>query len=257
MMGRRSTYLIANWKLHKTGSEAAAFVSTLCNALARPHNVRVWIAPPYTAISAAVRAANGKVVIGAQDVSAYERGAYTGDVSAELVAAEKGAFSLVGHSERRALFGDSDESVHRKVTQALKAGLKPVLCIGETEKERNEGKTEGVLQRQLEGGLADLSSEELCEVLIAYEPVWAIGTGKAATPEGVAQVHAFCRQFLAKIKGAKIGEEIPLLYGGSVKPANIAELLRLEDVDGALIGGASLSVETFCEMIELTEDKVV
>ncbi len=256
-MGRRPLYLIANWKLHMTGGEATAFVSTLSSALSPSDNVRVWIAPPYTALPAAVKAAHGRFVIGAQDISTYERGAYTGEVSAELVAAEKGQFSLVGHSERRALFGDHDAHVNQKVMRALAAGLKPVLCIGETKDERNEGKTEGVLQRQLERGLADLTNEQLKEVLIAYEPVWAIGTGQAATPEGVAHVHAFCRQCLTKTKGATVGAQLPLLYGGSVKPANIVELLCLEDVDGALIGGASLSVDTFCEMIQLTEDKVV
>ncbi|MEM7175274.1 MAG: triose-phosphate isomerase [Chlamydiota bacterium] len=256
-MTHRPTYLIANWKLHMTGALAAQFVAKLRAQLPPKPSAHVWIAPPYTAIVATVKAAeDSPLVVGAQNVSEYEQGAYTGEVSAAMLAAEKAQFALIGHSERRALFGETDEVIQRKIARVCAAELCPVLCIGETESERNKGLTKTVLERQLEKGLSGLSNEALNNIIVAYEPVWAIGTGKAATPEIAAEAHQLCRQFLAKNWGKTVAMKTPLLYGGSVKPDNIAALLNCDDIDGALIGGASLEVDTLSTMVELTQENM-
>ena len=254
-MMQRTVYVLANWKLHMTGEEAAAFLTKLREKIPAKPSMQVGIAPPYTAIPAAVRAARSTpVAIGAQAVSAYDRGGYTGEVAAAMVAAEGASFALVGHSERRRLFGETGEVVCAKIKQALAATLKVVLCIGETEEEREAGKTQSILEEQLRSALEEVNVDLFSRVVIAYEPVWAIGTGKAATVEIAAKAHDLCRQFLAKKWGETVAAAMPILYGGSVKPENVQAFLRCEGIDGALIGGASLSVDTFCKVLALTEE---
>jgi len=254
-MERRLTYLVANWKLHMDGKETSAFIKALLEKLPKGKS-EIWIAPSYTSISVAAALAQGKVVIGAQNGSEYEEGAYTGEVSAKMLKSVGAAFVLAGHSERRALFGETDPIVNRKVKKILQAGLTPLLCIGENEKEREGGASEAVLERQLKMGLLGLSKEEVGEVLIAYEPIWAIGTGRAATHEIATNAHLVCRKCIQREWGEKMAKRIPILYGGSVKAENIASFLSSNEIDGALIGGASLSVDSFIQIIQQAEEVI-
>jgi triosephosphate isomerase len=224
-MGKQNPIIIANWKMYKTAQEAKQFLETLHTSA----RVKVWIAPPFTAIAAAVETAQKGVMIGAQNMHEAEEGAFTGEVSARMLKSLGAQFVILGHSERRRLYHESDPLVAQKVGRAQASGLVPVVCIGETEEERRLGKTEAVLRRQLE------AIELKGEMVIAYEPVWAIGTGQAATPEIAAATHAAIRKMVGQ-------ETIPLIYGGSVKPDNAPTFLKQPHIDGLLIGGASLDV---------------
>jgi len=222
----RVKYIIGNWKMHKTREDAKAFLESLsiegCQA-------RVGLAVPYTAISAI-----SGIMVGAQNVSEYTHGAYTGEISAEMLVELGATFTLIGHSERRTIYGESDEVCRQKLERAKEAGLLPIFCVGESEREREEGKTDEVVKRQLDG----VSPEG---IVVAYEPVWAIGTGKTATPEIAETVHETIRSFLGS-------SDVSILYGGSVKPDNVAELMAQPNIDGALVGGASLDPETFSKL---------
>ncbi|MCP5491778.1 MAG: triose-phosphate isomerase [Chlamydiales bacterium] len=228
---RKEPIIIGNWKMHKTPAEAVAFIEAL--------NCKAHLAVPFPALQAASEAARGKdIEIGAQDLCEHSAGAFTGEVSGEMIRACGASFVLVGHSERRHIYGESDELINAKLKQAIKAGLMPVLCIGETLSERELNKTEEVLERQLTLGLEGVDAP----FIIAYEPVWAIGTGKSASAQMAEQAHVAIRRFLKNIK-------VPILYGGSVNPSNAKELLRQDNIDGALVGGASLDVKTFTSII--------
>lgn len=245
---KRIPIIAGNWKMYKTQEQAEAFITALIPLL-KPNAVRVFIAPPFTAIDRAVHTSKkSSIVIGAQNMHPGDEGAFTGEVS-PLMLKELGAqFVILGHSERRALFHETDHMIHQKVKSALKHGLTPILCIGETQSERDAHHTKTVLKRQLSLCLEGISAEEAKKLIIAYEPVWAIGTGKSATPLMAQEEHGFCRALLQEMFG-DVSERIPLLYGGSVKPETIQELMQMDDIDGALVGGASLKAETFAQII--------
>ncbi|HEX2392897.1 MAG TPA: triose-phosphate isomerase [Solirubrobacterales bacterium] len=247
-MAERTPYIAANWKLNKTVAEAAAFVDALLPRIAATQS-EVVICAPFTALSAVVERRYGTAVkVAAQNMHEEETGAFTGEVSAPMLVELDVEAVILGHSERRQHFNETDEALARKVPAALAAGLEPILCVGESEAARDAGETEEVLERQLQADLADVESLALAGVVIAYEPIWAIGTGRTATPDQAQEACAYIRDVL-RMRGAPAGE-VRVLYGGSVKPANAAELLALPDVDGALVGGASLDPEEFAAIVD-------
>jgi triosephosphate isomerase len=235
--------------MFKTGREATSFVGELRGGLALP-GVEVLVAPPFTALHAAVEAARGTpIAVAVQNLHWEREGAFTGEVSA-VMAREAGAtHAIVGHSERRALFGETNQTVNRKVGAALGAGLVPIVCIGETLDERDRNETMAVLDRQLKEGLDGVTGEQLAGLVLAYEPVWAIGTGRTATPQQAGEAHAHIRARLRQWFGVEAADRCRVLYGGSVKPDNIQKLIAEPDVDGALVGGASLDVKSFLAIV--------
>jgi triosephosphate isomerase len=246
-MPERTPYLAANWKMHKTVAEAAAFVDALLPRIAAtPHDV--VICPPFTALSEVVERTRGSAVrVAAQNMHEEEAGAFTGEVSAPMLAELEVEAVVLGHSERREHFGETDEALARKVAAALGAGLQPILCVGESERARDAEQTDAVLERQLQADLAQVDPGRLADVVVAYEPIWAIGTGRTATPEQAQETIAFIRDFLRE-RGAA-ADAVRILYGGSVKPSNAAELLAMPDIDGALVGGASLDPDEFAAIV--------
>ena len=248
-MADRTPILAANWKMNKTVEEAEAFLNALLPRLpgAGPE---VVICPPYTALRAAVEAcAGGSVRVAAQNMHEEQSGAFTGEVSAPMLLELGVQGVILGHSERRQLFGETDEALARKVPAALAAGLEPILCVGESEAQRDADETAEVLTRQIETDLAEVEGGRLAEVVIAYEPIWAIGTGRTATTEQAQEAIALIRERLA-VRDADAAEGVRILYGGSVKPDNAAELIGQPDVDGALVGGASLDPDDFAAIVE-------
>ncbi len=249
-MTKRKPLIAGNWKMHKTGPEAVETARKLAGLTADVDRVDVMIAPPFTALAQVAEVLRGtRIMLCAQNMHWEPRGAFTGEISAEMLLAAGCTHVILGHSERRQFFGETDQTVNLKLRAALAAGLKPVVCIGESESERDEGKTFSVLDKQVQNGLKGLLSDDLKGLTLAYEPVWAIGTGKTASSQQAQEVHAYLRDQLAKAYGRSVAEAVRILYGGSVKPANIAELMAMEDVDGALVGGASLEAETFNQLV--------
>jgi triosephosphate isomerase len=247
-MPERTPYIAANWKMHKTVAEAASFVDALLPRIAATQH-DVVICPPFTALTAVVERRYGTAVkVAAQNMHEEDAGAFTGEVSAPMLVELDVEAVVLGHSERRQHFDETDEALARKVPAALAAGLEPILCVGESEEARDADQTKGVLERQLQTDLAGVESAGLAEVVVAYEPIWAIGTGRTATPEQAQGACAFIRDVLRE-RGAA-ADEVRILYGGSVKPANAAELLSQPDIDGALVGGASLDPEEFAAIVE-------
>jgi triosephosphate isomerase len=244
----RTPYIAANWKMNKTVAEAAQFIDTLLPRIAATQS-DVVVCPPFTALTAVVERRYGTAVkVAAQNMHEEESGAFTGEISASMLVELDVEAVVLGHSERRQFFGETDEALARKVPAALAADLEPILCVGETEAARDGGETEAVLERQLQTDLAGVDSVALSGVVIAYEPIWAIGTGRVATPEQAQEACAFIRDVL-RLRGAA-ADEIRILYGGSVKPGNAAEILSQPDVDGALVGGAALDPEDFAAIVE-------
>jgi triosephosphate isomerase len=247
-MPDRTPYIAANWKMQKTVAEAAAYVDALLPRIAATQH-DVVICPPFTALTAVVERRYGTAVkVAAQNMHEEDLGAFTGEVSAPMLVELDVEAVVLGHSERRQYFNETDEALARKVPAALAAGLEPILCVGESEEARDAGQTEGALERQLQTDLAEVESGRLAEVVVAYEPIWAIGTGRTATPEQAQEACAFIRDVLRE-RGS-VADSIRILYGGSVKPANAAELLSQTDIDGALVGGASLDPEEFAAIVE-------
>ena len=247
-MPDRTPYIAANWKMNKTISEAAEFVDTLLPRIAATQN-DVVICPSFLALSEVVERRRGTAVkVAAQNMHEEESGAFTGEVSAPMLAEIDVEAVVLGHSERRQYFNETDEALARKVPAALAAGLEPILCVGESEEARDAGETEEVLERQLQADLSAVEAGQIAEVVIAYEPIWAIGTGRTASPDQAQEVCAFIRDVL-RARGAA-ADKVRILYGGSVKLGNAAELLGLPDVDGALVGGASLDPEEFAAIVE-------
>jgi triosephosphate isomerase (TIM) len=247
-MPDRTPYIAANWKMHKTVAEAAQFVDALLPRIAATQH-DVVICPPFTALTAVVERRYGTAVkVAAQNMHEEEFGAFTGEVSAAMLVELDVEAVVLGHSERRQHFDETDEALARKVPAALAAGLEPILCVGESEEARDAGQTDGVLERQLQADLAGVEPPRLAEVVIAYEPIWAIGTGRTATPEQAQETIAYIRDVLRQ-RGAA-ADEMRILYGGSVKPDNAAELLSQPDIDGALVGGASLDADDFAAIVE-------
>jgi triosephosphate isomerase len=247
----RRKFVCGNWKMHRTVAEAAALAKEVAAALGdAAGKVQVAVAPPFTAIHAVAGAVRGtQVEVAAQDVHWEAQGAFTGEVSAPMLAEAGCRHGIVGHSERRQLFGETDEGVRRKVGALLAAGLRPILCVGETLAEREAGRTLEVVERQVRAGLSGLGAEPLAAVTLAYEPVWAIGTGKTATTGQAQEVHAAIRRLLREL-GGPVADTMRIQYGGSVKPENARELMSQPDVDGALVGGASLKAGDFLAIVK-------
>ncbi|HSR94731.1 MAG TPA: triose-phosphate isomerase [Solirubrobacterales bacterium] len=247
-MPERTPYIAANWKMHKTVAEAAAFVDALLPRIAATQH-DVVICPSFLALSEVVERSRGSAVrVAAQNMHEEPSGAFTGEVSAPMLLEADVDAVVLGHSERRQYFNETDEALARKLPAALAAGLEPILCVGESQEARDAEQTEGVLERQLQADLAAVESGRLAEVVVAYEPIWAIGTGRTATSEQAQEACAFIRDVLRE-RGA-VADAVRILYGGSVKPANAAELLAQPDIDGALVGGASLEAEDFAKIVE-------
>jgi triosephosphate isomerase len=246
----RMPFIAGNWKMNKTVNEAVDLVTNLKALLSNVKGVEVAVAPPYPALYAVGRALQGSFIhLAAQNLFWEERGAFTGEVSAPMLKDVGCEYVIVGHSERRQYFGETDETANRRLKAALAHGLKPIFCVGETLKDREEGKTFSVIETQLLGGLKDLTEDALSQCVIAYEPVWAIGTGKTATPEQAQEVHRFIREKLTKLYSKAAAEALRIQYGGSVTPENVKGLMEQEDIDGALVGGASLKAEAFADIV--------
>jgi triosephosphate isomerase len=246
----RTPLIAANWKMYKTVHEAVAFVKEFRSLVKDVHDVEIVVAPPFTARHAAAEAAHGSNVgIAGQNLHWEREGAFTGEISAGMLKQAGAEYVIIGHSERRRLFGETDQTVNSKLTAALAAQLTPIVCIGETLAERDANQTLDVLDRQIKQGLDGLTGDHIAGAVIAYEPVWAIGTGRNATPAQAAEAHAHIRARLRQWFGGVSADQCHILYGGSVKPDNIRELASLEDVDGALVGGASLDVRSFYEIV--------
>jgi triosephosphate isomerase len=244
----RTPYIAANWKMNKTVAEAAEFIDALLPRIAATQN-DVVVCPPFTALHEVVERRRGTAVrVAAQNMHEAEAGAFTGEISAPMLVELDVEAVVLGHSERRQFFGETDEALAKKVPAALAADLEPILCVGESDEAREGGQTEAVLERQLQADLAEVADAEVAKVVIAYEPIWAIGTGKVATAEQAQEACAFIRDVL-RARGAA-ADDVRILYGGSVKPGNAAELLALPDVDGALVGGAALDAEDFAAIVE-------
>jgi len=249
-MAHRRPLIAGNWKMHKTCTEATDSARSLVALTAGVANTDIMIAPSFTALSHVCNTVSGSAIaVGAQNLYWEDQGAFTGEISAAMIRSTGCRYVIIGHSERRQLFGETDETVHRKIAAALENELIPVFCIGESEKEREDDLTFSVLDKQVNDGLKEMVSDDLTRLVIAYEPVWAIGTGKTATAQQAQEVHAFVRSLVEKSFGRKLAEGMRILYGGSVKPANIVELMSMADVDGALVGGASLDAETFSRIV--------
>jgi triosephosphate isomerase len=245
----RTPLIAGNWKMYKTVAEAEEYIQALLPRVSSTDGVEVAICPTYTALQAMVDSTRGsRVAVFAQNMHQAPEGAFTGEVSAAMLSELDVAGVILGHSERRELFGETDRALQLKVPTALEAGLQPILCVGETEEERDRGDTERKLRHQVQEDLAKVPIERLGEIVIAYEPIWAIGTGRVATPEQAQDAIAFVRALVAD-RSREEAERTRVLYGGSVKPENAAELLALPDVDGALVGGASLDAESFAAIV--------
>ncbi|MGB5985465.1 MAG: triose-phosphate isomerase [Desulfobacterales bacterium] len=249
-MDTRRPMIAGNWKMFKTADEAAQTARELLERIGNTPRPEVMIAPPFTALSAvAAVITDSPVALGAQNMHWETEGAYTGEIAPGMLVAAGCRYVILGHSERRQYFGETDQSVNRKIKSALEAGLAPVLCVGETEAQRRAEQTFTVLDKQVTDGLQNLALGVLSRLVIAYEPVWAIGSGLSATAEQAQEVHLFLRNWITDNLGAALAGQLRILYGGSVKPANVAELMAQPDIDGALVGGASLMADTFAQLV--------
>ena len=247
----RRPVIAGNWKMFKTISETKAFFSSFLPLVSGVSHCEIVVAPPFVSLAPAAAAATGsRVAISAQDVYWKKEGAFTGEVSIPMLRDVGCTHTIVGHSERRQFFGETDETVNEKARAAVAGGLQPIVCVGETLAERDAGKAAEVVRRQVRQGLAQLTESDLSPMIVAYEPVWAIGTGRTATPETAAEMHGEIRRTIGEIWGAKAAAAMRILYGGSVKPDNIQELMRREDIDGALVGGASLDPTSFAAIVK-------
>jgi triosephosphate isomerase len=246
----RIPFIAGNWKMYKTVTDAVVFVKELRSAVKDIDRVEIAIAPPFTALHAVAEAArNSRIEVAAQDIYWEREGAFTGEVSPSMVKEAGAEYAIVGHSERRRLFGETDAIVNRKAMAAITAGLTPIVCIGETLEERERDETFAVLDRQIKDGLGEMAAGQVSEIVLAYEPVWAIGTGRTATAAQAGEAHAHIRKRLRQWFGGDAADRCHVIYGGSVKPDNIRDLIAEEDVDGALVGGASLDVRSFTEIV--------
>jgi triosephosphate isomerase (TIM) len=247
---KRRPVIAGNWKMYKTQADTRAFFATFSPLIANATHCGIVIAPPYTSIAAAVEAVKGtNIAISAQNGFWQHEGAYTGEVSMPMIAEAGATHVIVGHSERRQYFHETDETVHKRVKAALAANLTPIVCIGESLEERDANHTHQVVARQFEHGLGSLTPADFSRILLAYEPVWAIGTGKTATPEQASSAHSYIRGLVSDKFSAEQASTVRILYGGSVKPDNIKGLMAHLDIDGALVGGASLDAKSFASIV--------
>ncbi len=246
----RRPVITGNWKMYKTAAETRAFFQAFAPLVAASKHCDILVAPPFTALPAAVESVRGSsIAIAAQNLHWEREGAFTGEISARMLVDAGCRAVIIGHSERRQFFGETDETVHRKAKAALEAGLTPMVCVGEHLSEREADLTKSILERQCECGLAALTPAEFSRILIAYEPVWAIGTGRTATPEMAADAHRHIRRVVAGLFTSDIASSLRILYGGSVKPENIKGLMAQDEIDGALVGGASLDPKSFAATV--------
>jgi len=250
-MADRKPLIAGNWKLFKTGVEAVETAKKLVSLVGQKNTVDIMIAPPFTALSmVAPVLQNTNIGLSAQNMHWAKNGAYTGEISSEMLVSAGCQYVILGHSERRQYFHETDEDINQKIHAAIEAGLKPVFCVGETENERNLNKTFSVLDNQIEIGLKGTDIDQAINIVIAYEPVWAIGTGKTATDDQAQEVHAYLRKRISDLFNPEVASAMRILYGGSVKPKNIKGLMAMPDIDGALVGGASLDAEQFSAIIK-------
>jgi triosephosphate isomerase len=253
MNPKRRPILAGNWKMNMTATQARELASKLVPLVASIKDRDIVLGPPFTSLSAVAETIKGSNIgLSAQNLHWEDKGAFTGEVSAEMLLDLGCRYVIIGHSERRQYFGETDETVNRKAKQALRKGLLPILCVGESRAEREAGKLNDIIGSQVTGGLKDISADDIKKVVIAYEPVWAIGTGKTATPEQANEVHALIRQKVKALYSTDIAEGIRIQYGGSVTPENISTLMAMPDIDGALVGGASLKPESFAVLVKFT-----
>jgi triosephosphate isomerase len=251
MNKERKLIIAGNWKMNKTVTEALALVGDLKMELANLTNVDIVVCPPFTALCEVAKAIrDSNIRLGAQDMSGHDAGAYTGEIAAEMLKECAVRYVILGHSERRQYHKESDELISKKARAAHGASLQPIVCVGETLAERETGQMEKILETQVRGSLAGLNKEQMVETIIAYEPVWAIGTGKTATTAQAQEAHAFIRGLLVKLFEEGTARRVRIQYGGSVKPSNARELMSQPDVDGALVGGASLEARSFAEIVK-------
>ena len=246
----RKPVMAGNWKMYKTPAETAAFFEKFRLLAGQSEHCEILICPPFTSLAAAVEATQGtNIRIGAQNIGWAKEGAFTGEISGPMIVAAGATYAIVGHSERRQYFAETDETVLKRTQAALEFGLTPIVCVGERLEERESGHTEAVLARQFQNGIAGLSEQQFARIVIAYEPVWAIGTGKTATPEIAADAHRAIRGQVRAKFGKEAGEAIRILYGGSVKPDNARTLMAQPEIDGVLVGGASLDAVSFASIV--------
>lgn len=252
----RKFIIAANWKMNMTPQETDDFLGSFMRLVGNEDAVDIVICPPFVSLSAAKGwiAECTNVALGAQNMNAEQAGAHTGEISARMLREVYCTYVILGHSERRALYGETDEAINRKVLAAHESRLRPIFCVGETLEERDAGRIEEVLNRQLTNGLDGLEEKRMTETVVAYEPVWAIGTGRTATPDQAQEAHAYIRRRLGELFSPAVAAKVRIQYGGSVKPSNTAELMRQPDVDGALVGGASLESGSFYEIVKATVD---
>jgi len=247
--------IAANWKMYKTAAETTVFCREFCRNIDSYDGIDILICPPFTALAAAAEALAGTAVkLGAQNMSWENEGAFTGEISAPMLLEHRVEYVIIGHSERRHIMGETDSQVHKKMKAALKYGLKPILCVGETEEEREQQATTAVLERQLEGALGGLGPVETRDLIIAYEPVWAIGTGRAASAEDAEEAARLIRNTVKTLLGDSPAAELRIQYGGSVKDSNIGSFVKMPSIDGALVGGASLQVNSFRALVRAAGD---
>ncbi len=250
----RRPFICGNWKMYKTVSEALAFINEAKGLVADAKDVDIGIGAPATALKSIADAAKGSnIMIGGENCHWEKEGAFTGEIAPGMLVEAGCDFVIIGHSERRQYFGETNETCNKKAKAAIAAGLTVILCCGETLEEREAGKTTAVVTDHVKNGLAGFSPEEMKKIVIAYEPVWAIGTGKTATPDQAQEVHAVIRNLLVEMFGKDIAEATRIQYGGSVKPENVKEIMSKPDVDGALVGGASLKADSFAQLVHFNK----
>jgi triosephosphate isomerase (TIM) len=246
----RRPIIVGNWKMHKTSAEAVALVQALTSSVADIHDVDIGVVPPFTALQAVAAALHGSAIaVVAQNMHWEAQGAYTGEISPGMLTEVGCRRVIIGHSERRQYFGETDETVNKKLRAALTAHLDPIMCVGETSAQRDSNTAFSVLEQQIRGGLEGIAAEAMDHLVMAYEPVWAIGTGKTATPAQAQEVHAFIRDLVGKLHGKALADAVRIQYGGSVNAGNIQALMTQPDVDGALVGGASLDAPSFAQIV--------
>jgi triosephosphate isomerase (TIM) len=251
----RKKVIAGNWKMYKSNSEAKELIEGLINNTKEIVKTKMIVCPPYTALSVVSElAGRSSLQVGAQNMYWEPQGAFTGEISTEMINSTGATYVIIGHSERRQFFGETDETVNKKLKAALQSGLNPIVCIGESLAERESGVTNDVVGNQVEKSMAGINAEDMKKIILAYEPIWAIGTGKTATPQQAQDVHKFIRSVLVKLYNAEVADEIVIQYGGSVKPDNASELLSQPDIDGALVGGACLKADSFAAIISAAEN---
>ncbi len=250
----RKIVIAGNWKMHKTNAEALQLANQIKMKTTDIKQTGMIICPPFTALSAiADITKNTSLGLGAQDMCYEKEGAFTGAISAGMIKSTGASYVIIGHSERRQYFGDTDEIVNKKVKMALEFGLKPIVCVGESLEQREENITAQIVTNQVRLGLQDLKPEHMAQIILAYEPIWAIGTGKTASPAQAQEVHGVLRKVISEIFGHTTADQLVIQYGGSVKPENARDLLSQTDIDGALVGGACLKADSFAEIIHIAE----